>query len=212
MPIITISRLYGSGGSEVAEKVAGILKWSLLDNAVVDEVAARLGLSPAEVAAREERVWSFAERLASTMALGSQEWLSPSAASRRAASDEQLLEVTKRVLDEAVATGPVVMVGRGAQAMLAERTDALHVFCYASRPALIKRSMERDKLNREEAEKLVDETNSNREKYVRANWNRNWKAHENYHLSVNTDWLGIQGAAEIIVAVAKLRLAAARYG
>jgi CMP/dCMP kinase len=116
------------------------------------------------------------------------------------------------VLDEAVASGPVVMVGRGAQAMLAERTDALHVFCYASRPALIKRSMERDKLNREEAEKLVDETNANREKYVRANWNRNWKSHENYHLAVNTDWLGIQGAAETIVAVAKLRLPSARSG
>ncbi len=75
--------------------------------------------------------------------------------------------------------------------MLAERTDALHVFCYASRPALIKRSMEGDNLRRDDAEKLVDETNANREKYVRANWNRNWKSHENYHLSVKhgTGWV-----------------------
>ncbi|MBA2688508.1 MAG: cytidylate kinase-like family protein [Gemmatimonadaceae bacterium] len=210
MAIITISRLYGSGGSEVAEKVAGILNWTLLDNAVVDEVASRLGVSPAQVAAREERVSSLAERLASTMALGSQEWLSPIAAATRPATDEQLLDVTQRVLDEAISAGPVVMVGRGAQSMLAERTDALHVFCYASRPALIKRSMERDNLRRDDAEKLVDETNANREKYVRANWNRNWKSHENYHLSVNTDWLGIEGAAETIVAVAKLRLPSAR--
>lgn len=210
MAIITISRLYGSGGSEVAEKVAGLLKWTLLDNAVVDEVASRLGVSPAEVAAREERVSSLAERLASAMALGSQEWLSPIAAATRPATDEQLLEVTQHVLDEAISAGPVVVVGRGAQSMLAERSDALHVFCYASRPALIRRSMERDKLRREDAEKLVDETNANREKYVRANWNRNWKSHENYHLSLNTDWLGIEGAAATIVAVAKLRLPSAR--
>lgn len=210
MAIITISRLYGSGGSEVAEKVASILKWTLLDNAVVDEVASRLGVSPAEVAAREERVSSLAERLASALALGSQEWLSPIAAATRPASDEQLLEVTRHVVDEAISAGHVVVVGRGAQGMLAERTDALHVFCYASRPALIKRSMERDQLGREDAEKLVDETNANREKYVRSNWNRNWKSHENYHLSVNTDWLGIGGAAETIVAVAKLRLPSAR--
>lgn len=194
----------------MAEKVAGILKWTLLDNAVVDEVASRLGLSPAEVAAREERVSSLAERLASALALGSQEWLSPIAAASRPATDEHILEVTQHVLDEAISAGPVVVVGRGAQGMLAERTDALHVFCYASRPALIKRSMERDKLGREEAEKLVDETNANREKYVRANWNRSWKSHENYHLAVNTDWLGIDGAAETIVAVAKLRLPTAR--
>lgn len=206
MAIITISRLYGSGGSEVAEVVARKLGWSLLDNAVVDEVASRLGVSPAEVAAREERVSSLAERLASTMALGSQEWLSPVAAAKRPATDEQLLEVTKHIVEEAVAAGPVVVVGRGAQEMLAERTDALHVFCYASRAALVKRSMERDKLSREDAERLVDDTNADREKYVRTNWNRSWKAHENYHLAVNTDWLGIEGAAETIVAVARLRL------
>jgi CMP/dCMP kinase len=210
MAIITISRLYGSGGSEVAEVVARTLKWTLLDNAVVDEVASRLGVSPAEVAAKEERVSSLAERLASTMALGSQEWLSPVAAAARPTTEESVLEVTRHIVEEAVAAGPVVVVGRGAQGMLAERTDALHVFCYASRPALIKRSMQRDNLSREEAEKLVDETNANREKYVRTNWNRSWRAHENYHLAVNTDWLGIDGAAETIVAVARLRLVEAR--
>jgi cytidylate kinase len=56
MSIITISRLYGSGGSEVAARVAENLGWSLLDNEVVDTVAGRLGMTPSEVARREERV------------------------------------------------------------------------------------------------------------------------------------------------------------
>ena len=43
MPLVTISRQYGSGGSEVAERVATALGWQLYDNAVVDEVARRLG-------------------------------------------------------------------------------------------------------------------------------------------------------------------------
>lgn len=210
MAIVTISRLYGSGGSEVAEIVARTLGWSLLDNAVVDEVAARLGLSVAEVASREERVASLAERLASAMAMGSQEWLSPNATARRPATDEQLVEVTRHIVEEAIAAGPTVVVGRGAQAMLAERTDAVHVFCYASRDSLIKRSMQRDNLGRADAEKLVDETNADREKWVRTHWNRSWRSHENYHLSVNTGWMGIEGAAETIVAVARLRLVAAR--
>ena len=210
MAIVTISRMYGSGGSEVAAIVARTLKWTLLDNAVVDEVASRLGVSPAEVAAREERVSSLAERLTSTMALGSQEWLAPLAAATRPATDEQLLDVTQHILAEAIAAGPVVVVGRGAQAMLASRTDALHVFCYASRAALVKRCMERDDLPRDEAEKLVDETNANREKYVKAHWNRSWRSHENYHLSVNTEWLGTEGAAQTIVAAARLCLPSAR--
>ena len=38
MAVLTVSRLYGSGGSEVAAIVARSLGWSLLDNAVVDAV------------------------------------------------------------------------------------------------------------------------------------------------------------------------------
>ncbi len=56
MAIVTISRLYGSGGSDVAARVAELLGWSLLDNALIDEVAARLGVSPEQVTLREERV------------------------------------------------------------------------------------------------------------------------------------------------------------
>lgn len=205
MPIVTISRLYGSGGSEVAARVAKELGWSLLDNAVVDAVAARLGITPSEVAAREERLPSLVERLVDTMALGSQEWLSPLSAARRPPTDEQLVDMTRHIVEEAIARGPLVVVGRGAQAMLAERTDALHVFCYAPRSALIARSMMRDGIDEAAAAKLVDETNAHREQWVRKHWNRAWRDHSNYHLSVNTEWLGISGAADVIVRTASAR-------
>ena len=203
MSIVTVSRLYGSGGSEVAARVAKDLGWALLDNAVVETVAARLGVTPSEVAAREERVPSWVERLVDTMALSSQDWLTPLSATKRTPTDEQLLDVTRHIVEEAIARGPLVMVGRGAQAMLAERTDALHVFCYAPRPALIARSMARDGLTEEAAAKLVDETNAQREQWVRKHWNRAWREHSNYHLEVNTDWLGIAGSADVIAATAR---------
>lgn len=205
MSIVTVSRLYGSGGSEVAALVAHALGWSLLDNAVVDAVAVRLGVTPSQIAAREERVPSLVERLVDAMALGSQEWLTPIAAGLRPPTDDQLVEVTRHIVEEAIARGPLVLVGRGAQSMLAERTDALHVFCYASRSALIARSMVRDRIDQEAAAKLVDETNEQREQWVRKYWNRAWRAHENYHLSVNTEWLGTQGAAALIVHAARER-------
>ncbi|HEX2722550.1 MAG TPA: cytidylate kinase-like family protein [Gemmatimonadaceae bacterium] len=203
MAIVTVSRLYGSGGSEVAARVARDLGWSLLDNGVIDAVAVRLGVTPSEVAAREERVPSLVERLVETMALGSQEWLSPLSATKRAPTDEQLVEVTRHIVEEAIARGPLVIVGRGAQAMLAERSDALHVFCHAPRAALIARSVARDGLPEEAAAKLVDETNAQREQWVRKHWNRAWKEHSNYHLSVNTEWLGIGGASDVIVSAAR---------
>lgn len=204
MAILTVSRLYGSGGSEVAALVARKLGWSLLDNEVVDAVASRLGLSTAEVEAREERVPSLVERLASAMTMGSQEWMTPVAAAKRP-TDEQLLDVTRHIIQEAIARGPVVVVGRGAPAMLAERSDALHVFCYAPRKALVARTMKREGLSAEEATRLVDDTNREREQWVRMHWERDWRAHDNYDLSVNTERLGIQGAAELLVSAARSR-------
>ena len=205
MAIITVSRLYGSGGSEVAAITAKLLGWSLLDNTVVDAVAARMGLSAAEVRDREERVPSLVERLTSAMAMGSQEWVSPMAAAAKRPTDEQLIEVTRHIIEEAIAAGPVVVVGRGAQEMQAEREDSLHVFCYAPRKALIARTMEREGVGAEEAARLVDSTNKERDQWVRLHWERDRRALENYDLSVNTERLGIQGSAQLIVSAAKIR-------
>jgi CMP/dCMP kinase len=204
MAVLTLSRLYGSGGSEVAALVAKELGWSLLDNAVVDAVAARMGLSVAEVRDREERVPSLVERLTSAMAMGSQEWMSPVAETKRP-TDEQLIEVTRRIIEEAISRGPLVVVGRGTQEMLAEREDTLHVFCYAPRKALIARTMKREGLSAEEAGRLVDSINKERDQWVRLHWERDRRAHENYDLSVNTERLGIEGAADLIVMAARKR-------
>jgi cytidylate kinase len=204
LAILTVSRLYGSGGSEVAAIVAKALGWSLFDNAVVDAVAARMGLSVAEVQAREERVPSLVERLTSAMAMGSQEWMSPIADAKRP-TDEQLIEVTRHIIEEAIARGSLVVVGRGTQEMLAERDDALHVFCYASRKALIARTMKRESVSAEDAARLVDETNKRRDQWVRLHWERDRRSLELYDLSVNTERLGIQGAADLIVSAARSR-------
>ena len=140
-------------------------------------------------------------------ALGSPEIVSPALSAPLPPTEERLLEVTEHVIDDAIARGPVVLVGRGAQSYLAQRTDALHVFCYASRPALIARVVQREGIAADEAAKRVDETNKRREQYVRRYWQRSWHAPENYHLCVNTEWLGIDGAADLIVQVARERLA-----
>ena len=206
MPVITISRMFGSGGSEVAARVADALGWSLLDNALVERVAARLGRTPVEVQAIEERVPTLAERLADALALGSPEIVSPALSAPLPPTEERLLEVTEHVIDDAIARGPVVLVGRGAQSYLAQRSDALHVFCYAPRPALAARVAQREGISQEDAGRRVDETNKRREQYVRRHWHRSWQAAENYHLCVNTDWLGIDGAADLVVKVAREHL------
>ena len=66
MPVITVSRMYGSSGSEVAERAAKALGWQFYDNDLIDAVAERAGLTHEEVAAREERVPSVVARVGTT--------------------------------------------------------------------------------------------------------------------------------------------------
>jgi cytidylate kinase len=205
MPLVTISRQFGSGGSEVAERVASALGWHLYDNAVVDEVARRLGVPVEEVSAREERVPSLPERIASAMALGMPEVMPTVADLAMQPNEERIVAMTKRVMEEAVLAGPAVLVGRGAQCMLASRTDALHVFCYAPPEALASYAVSNLGVAPEDAPRIVAEHNHQREQYVKRHWKRDWRDFANYHLCVNTAWLGLDGAAELVVQLARER-------
>jgi CMP/dCMP kinase len=203
MPVITVSRMFGSGGSEVAERIASALGWTLFDNALVDAITERSGLTRAEVSAQDERVPSLVERLATTLSFGSPEIMPPVPAGPMETTEERIVAVTKRVIEEAIQIGPAVFVGRGAQCLLAERSDALHIFCFAPRSALRKYVMEKFGVDAHEADRRVSDQNRQREQYVKRHWNRNWLAPENYHLCVNTAWLGLDGAAELAVEAAR---------
>jgi cytidylate kinase len=204
--IITVSRMFGSGGSEVAARVARQLGWQLLDNAVVDAVAERLGVSRAEVSSIEERVPSLSERIVSALRMSTPEFVMPVAdASLTETAEMRIVDVTKRVIEEAVQQGNAVLVGRGAQCMLADRPDALHVFCYAAMPALVEYAIAHRGVNPANAEHEVEKMNRQREQYVKRNWGRDWKAFENYHLCLDTGRLGIDTAADVVVAAARER-------
>ena len=204
--IITVSRMYGSGGSDVAARVARQLGWSLLDNAVVDEVAERLGVSVSEISSREERVPSLAERIASSMTMSAPELALPVIdASIVELPEERIVAVTQLVMEEAVHQGNAVIVGRGAHCLLADRSHALHVFCYAPMASLVEYAIAHRGVNPATAEHDVAKANKQRGEYVRRHWGRDWLALENYHLCIDTARLGIVAAADLVVAAARDR-------
>ncbi|HET7188193.1 MAG TPA: cytidylate kinase-like family protein [Gemmatimonadaceae bacterium] len=208
MAVITISRQYGSGGSEVAERVARALGWALYDNAVVEEVAQRLRMTPAEVSAREERVPSLVERMATAMALGAPEMMPMVGDLAAQPSEERMVLMTRQVIEDAVRAGPVVLVGRGAQCMLASRTDALHVFCYAPVEELVRYAVEVLDIPFPEAGRKVTEMNRHREEYVKHHFKRDWRDFANYDLCVNTARLGLDGSADLVTRLARERFGA----
>ena len=210
MPTITVTRLFGSGGSEVARRVAEALGWRLIDSAFVDGIAKGLRATPSDVRAIDERAPSLAERLADALALGSGEVQSASLATPMPPTEQKIAEVTREVIEKAVARGSSVVVGRGAQAYLAEHDDVLHVHCYAPHDALVERTMKREGISEEEADRMVKTKNQQREAYVKRMFGRSWLAPEHYHIMLNTAWLGQDRCVELVLELARERLGAQR--
>lgn len=205
-PVITITRQYASGGSDVARLVAAQLEWDVIDNEFVDQVARRAGLPASEIAQRDERVPGLLERLARTLAAASPEMAVASAGLTRVEQDEAaIVQLTERVIAEAAAHGRIVLVGRGAQAVLAQRHDALHVYVVASKPWRARLAVERLGVNPAEADRVCDETDRGRDQYVKTYYGRHRHDFVNYDMVVNTERLGIDGAARLVVADAQRR-------
>jgi cytidylate kinase len=116
-----------------------------------------------------------------------------------------IVKMTERVIAEAAAEGRVVLVGRGAQAVLANRENALHVFVIASKPWRRKLAVERLGVDPAHVDKVVDETDRERDHYVKTYYGRDRQDLTNYDLVVNAETLGFEGAAGLIVAEARRR-------
>lgn len=205
--IITISREMGAGGSEVARQVAGALGWRVVDNELVDRVAARCGLPPEEVAEREERAPGFLERLIRMASRAAPE-LSPAPAEPvpgPEAEEDRLVRATEAAVAELAAEGRVVLVGRAAPAVLASDRDALHVKVVAPFEARVAAIASRRGIPAAAAADEVRRTDDNRRRYHRQHYDRDWNNPANYDLVLNTATLGLEGAVAAIVGRAKAR-------
>lgn len=208
MAVVTITRQYGAGGSAVARSVAERLAWTVVDNEFVGEVARRAGLPPETVAAREERTPSLIERLGQTLAVSAPDLFVPAAPPPAAPDEEALVRLTERVIAEAAAHGRVVLVGRGAHAFLGAARDdrtALHVYVVAPRDVRIHTIMARLSVPPSEAGRKLDEVDRAREHYLERYYGRRRDDAANYHVVVNTAWLGYDGAAELVAELARKR-------
>lgn len=203
--LITISRQYGSGGSEVAREVAVRLEWTVVDNEIVDRVARRAGLAPDVVAEQDERVPGFVERLARALAASSQEFAVPELGVAVRPTEPNLVHLTEMVVKEIAEEGRAVLVGRAAPAVLGREGDALHVKVVAAREFRIATAMQSENLDRRSAERVMDDTDGQRRRYHREHYHRDWEDPSHYHMILNTGLLGIEGAADLIVAAARRR-------
>jgi cytidylate kinase len=201
--LITISRQFAAGGSQVASLVAETLGWRLVDNDLVDRVAERAGVSREEVAALEERAPTFIERLARLTALELPELFLPTAEAIQEFGEGHLVKITRALVEELAAEGRCVVVGRASAAVLARAADTLHVRLVAPLEFRVRIATQRLGVAPADAPRIVEERDANRARYHREYYDRDSSDPVHYDMVLNTGRLGFEGAAQVIVARAR---------
>lgn len=191
--IITISRQYGSGGREIGTQLADRLGIPFYDKVLCEEAAKRSGLDPTflELAERRE-----GRKLAYQLQL-------PGAPFRLSLDDQAFLALAaaiRRLAEQ----GPCILVGRGANRILSDRKDALHVYLYADRQTRLKRIVEQYGVPAQQAEKVLQDTDRARAVYLKEYIDQVMGHSENYHLCLDSGALGIEHTVRILEAVYRI--------
>jgi cytidylate kinase len=182
--IITVEREYGSGAGEIAQLLAEHLAWKLWDQLLTEEIARLAECPKAVVEVREERNDPLYYRLFKSFLRGSYEG-SINAHKLKLVDSESILRITERVVRQAASTGNCVIVGRGSQHFLEDRSDTLRVFLYAPKEDKVRRLMSGGKTHAE-AEELVDSVDRDRVDFVQKYFNVEWPSRSVYHMMLNT--------------------------
>lgn len=182
--VLTVEREYGCGGGDIARKIAERLDWTLWDQRLTTEIARLSNCDHSEVKVREERVDPLYYRLLKSVVRGSFEG-SLNVHKLNLLDSESILRLTERLVERAANKGDAVIVGRGSQHFLRERTDTIRVFLYAPRSDKIRRLLATG-VSEEEVEHLVDTVDEERAAFIEKYFHIEWPNRTVYHAMLNT--------------------------
>jgi cytidylate kinase len=201
VPVITISRQYGSLGDEIGREVAERLNLRFVDQEIINEVARRLDVSPKAASVPDEREGSVVSELVHTMRMLYPATPLPQPSQENQELDEAAyLQVIREVIWEVARTNDAVIVGRGGAFILPKHPDILHVLMVAPLEVRVERIMAAEGLNQERAAQRVKHVDGNRGRYVRHFYHANWLDLAHYDLVVNTGHFSQVRAASLICA------------
>ena len=199
MKAITISRLYGSGGGEIAARLARRLNWHLIDHELVARVARELGIPEQRAQGRDEYAQGFIARVVSQFTHPLPTTIDPAL---RVASNQteenRYQEALRRVVETAADSGQAMIVGRAAQVILAERRDVLHVRIVAPLPKRITYATLRENLDAAGAQERIQLKDRDRTRYLQTVYHRDVNDPMLYDLVINTGVLSLDQAVDLI--------------
>jgi cytidylate kinase len=203
MRAITISREYGSGGGEIAARLARRLSWQLIDHSVIEQTARELDVYETEVEKHDEE---YVEGPRSGL-LSRLQQLTPAAFTpsggvlpvpSSSAETRAYQETMRRIITTAASTGHAVLVGRGGQVLLSDKRDVLHVRVVAPLEQRVAYVVRREGLDTEAARRRVQAKDQARTRYMQTQFHRQHEDPHLYDLVINTAVLPLDSAVDLI--------------
>ncbi|MGH9737508.1 MAG: AAA family ATPase [Candidatus Acidiferrales bacterium] len=194
--VITIEREYGSGGGEIAKKVAERLGWKLWDQLLTNEIARQLECDCRVVEEHEEKRDPLYYRLLKAFMRGSHEG-SLNAPRMKMADTDCIREVAERVVKQAADGGKCVIVGRGSAYYLQPRSDAFHVFIYAPLAEKVQRLRAAGK-SESDAAQLAESVDRDRAAFIKEYFGVEWPDRSRFNLMINST-MGDDGVVQTIL-------------
>lgn len=194
--VITIGRQFGSGGREIAQKVASEFGIKCYDKELLARAAKDSGLCE-EVFEHHDEVPtnSFLYNLVmDTYSFG----YNSSAYVDMPVSHKVFLaqfDTIKKLADEE----PCVIVGRCADYALQGRDNLIRIFISGDEDVKIKHVMERFGITEQQAKDMCTKKDKQRRSYYDYYSSKKWGNVNTYDLAVNSSVLGIDGTVEFII-------------
>lgn len=201
LPVITISRQFGSGGHEVGERLARELNVPFYDKALIAMAAKQSGLSEEVFANADEKATSS---LLYSMVMGSYSFGARVPGINEMPINDKLFIIQSDIIKKAAAEGPCVVIGRCADYILREHENCLNVFIHANKEDRIRRSIAKKDCEERKASDFVTKKDKQRANYYNFYSNKRWDDLQNYDITIDTSRFSIDQAVGMLIDAAHL--------
>lgn len=193
--VITISRQYGSGGREIGEKLAKAFNIPFYDNELITRAARESGFAESVIEKAEDKA---SNSLLYSIAMGMSSFGNQDMGFSNLSLDDRIYLAQSNVIRKVAAEGPCVIVGRCADYILKDLPNAVHVFIWADLEDRVKRATTKYNLPVNKAEENILKMDKRRANYYNYHANEKWGKASNYHLSIKSNYAGIDNSVELI--------------
>ncbi len=193
--IITITRLYGSGGREIGRRLAEAYGIPFYDNEIISRAAKETGFAEAAFERAEDKATNS---LLYSIAMGMNVFSNQDAGMTALSLDDRIFLAQSNVIRKVAEEGPCVIVGRCADYILKDRSDVVNLFISASVDFRIHRSIQIDMLPESRAAEIVLKKDKSRGNYYKYHSGERWDNVMNYDMALRSDLCGIEGTVECI--------------